>query len=64
MLQNNFSFSDVLLLARRFIHEGTPLDTVGTAVIEDIGLRSDEVNNLSEHQREWLCRLVKIGIVI
>ena len=55
---------DLLLLLRRLVHEGTPLDTVVNAVLGDIALRSDEVDKLAESQKEWICRLLKTGIII
>ena len=57
-----FILLNILLLLRRLVHEGTPLDTVATAALGDISMRSDDVYNLSERKKEWICRLLKIGI--
>jgi hypothetical protein len=54
-------YADIMLLLRRLVHEGTPLDTVATAVLKDISLRSSELDNLNEAQKEWICRLLKLG---
>ena len=43
------------------MHEGTPLHTIGLAVLRDICLRSEDLDRLSESQKEWICRLLKIG---
>ena len=53
---------DIIFLLRRLVHEGTPLDTVATAVLNDISLRCTELYNLNNSQREWICRLLKIGM--
>ena len=57
-------FADILLLLRSLVHEGTPLDTVAVAVFRDICLRCDDANDLTETQKDWICRLLKIGIII
>ena len=41
---------------RRLVHEGTPLHTIGFAM-----LRSEALDTLTESQKEWICRLLKIG---
>ena len=46
---------------RRLVHEGTPLHTIGLAVLRDICLRSEDLDRLSESQKEWICRVLKIG---
>ena len=46
---------------RRLVHEGTPLHTVATAVLQDICLRCPVLDSQTESQQEWICRLVKIG---
>ena len=53
---------DIIFLLRRLVHEGTPLDTVANAVLNDISLRCTELYNLNNAQREWICRLLKIGM--
>ena len=47
---------------RRLVHEGTPLHTIGFAVLRDICLRSEDLDKLTESKKEWICRLLKIGI--
>ena len=47
---------------RRLVHEGTPLHTIGIAMLRDISLRCEELDKLTESQKEWICRLLKIGI--
>ena len=46
---------------RRLVHEGTPLHTIGFAMLRDICLRSEALDTLTESQKEWICRLLKIG---
>ena len=52
---------DILLLMRRLVHEGTPLHTIGFAVLRDICLRIEALDTLTESKKEWICRLLKIG---
>ena len=54
-------FVDIILLMRRLVHEGTPLHTIGLAMLRDICLRCEDLDRLSETKKEWICRLLKIG---
>ena len=54
-------FLDILFLMRRLVHDGSPLSTVASSLLYDIGLRSDTVMNLESSKKEWIARLLTIG---
>ena len=58
---NSFLFLDILFLMRRLVHDGSPLSTVASSLLDDISLRSDTVMNLESSKKEWIARLLTIG---
>ena len=52
---------DIIYLMMEILHTGSPLSTIAEVLVENVALRNERLDGLSEAKKEWVCRLLYTG---
>ena len=62
--KNKNVLPDIYFLMRSLVHLGSPLSTVATTLLENIGFRNDVLFQLERTRKDWICRLITAGNIL